>query len=569
MGMPTASGVRSVITVDGWPLDDEVHGYVEHLLVDDQLDLPTMFAITLVDPDHDILDRSGLRVGAEVDVSVVDEADQQEKPLAKGDVVTIECEYDQIGARVTVRGYAPSHRLHRGRQTRTFLNVTDSEIVKKVCGEAGIEIGKIEATSDVYEHVAQANASDWEFISARARQIGFEVAVVEGKLEFGPPRDSAEAPASSDADPDTDPTDPRLLIFGKNLLGFHGRLSAAEQVAEVEVHAWDTDRKEPVVVTAPAGTVAAQLELADPQSLASFFGDQTFISVSRPMASEPEATQAAKAIAERIGSSFVEADGVARGRAELSAGAAVNIDGVGEDFSGKYVLSHVRHVFDSEGYRTHFTISGRHDRSLLGMVSTGAAGAPAFGAGAANAAIPGLVRGIVSDNDDPEKMGRVKVSLPWLSADFSSAWAPVMQLGAGPKSGTMFLPAVGDEVLVGFEHGRIDWPIVVGGLFNGVDAPPTYEHLLDNGAVIGRSIVSRLGHEIIFNDDAQNHSGIAITTEGATVSVNLDAREQRLFIQSDGSVVVQAAGELKLKGEKVTIQADGELVLKGAQIKLN
>ena len=71
-----------------------------------------------------------------------------------------------------------------------------------------------------------------------------------------------------------------------------------------------------------------------------------------------------------------------------------------------------------------------------------------------------------------------------------------MQLGAGPDSGTMFIPAVNDEVLVGFEHGDVDWPIVIGGLFNGTDKPPAYSHYLDNGQVHRRSIVSRLGHQI-------------------------------------------------------------------------
>src|SRR5688500_8648044 len=106
MPSTTAHAARAQIVVDGVPLEDELAGYVETVIVDDQLDLPTMFSITMVDPDRDILDRSGLRVAATVDLSVVDEEDLQEKPLATGDVVSVECEYDQMGARVTVRGYA-------------------------------------------------------------------------------------------------------------------------------------------------------------------------------------------------------------------------------------------------------------------------------------------------------------------------------------------------------------------------------------------------------------------------------------------------------------------------------
>lgn len=561
-------GVRGVIDVDGWQLDEELEAFVEQVVVDEQTQLPPMFAITLLDPERDVLDRSGLRVGAEVEISTIAQVEHDEKYLVKGEVVAVECEYDPVGARIVVRGYAQSHRLHRGRHTRTFLNVTDSEIVKRVAKEAKIEVGNIKATDKVYEHVAQANLSDWDFISTRARDIGFEVAMVDGKLEFGPPGDSSDAPPETEADPETDPTDPRQLVFGKNLLAFHGRLSAAEQVAEVEVRGWDSSKKERVKGTAQAGTVAAQLELADPSSLAKLFGKQKFISVHRPIATGDEAIEAAKAIADRIGGSFAEADGVARGHPDLRAGVAVNIAGVSEEFSGKYVLSHVRHVIDRDGYQTHFSVGGRQDRSLLGMMSSGASRSGA-GVATGTQAVAGLVRGIVDDNVDPQKLGRVKVRLPWLSADFSSAWAPVMQLGAGPGSGTFFLPAVDDEVLVGFEHGEVDRPVVVGGLFNGVDKPPAYDRYLDNGAVLRRAIVSRLGHQIALSDDAKNESGISLVTKNGTVGISLNAKDQKLILSCNGAIEIQAVGEMKLSGSKITIEATGELVLKGKQIKLN
>lgn len=560
--------VRAITVVDGWELDENLQAFVEQVVVDEHVLFPAMFAITMLDPKRNILDRSGLRVGAEVEITALTGDTLEAKPLIHGEVVTVECDYDELGARMVARGYAGSHRLHRGRRTRTFLDVTDSDIVKRVADEARIDVEAIEETSEVYAQVTQANLSDWDFLADRARRIGFELAMVEGKLHFGLPRRSAEAPDQADVGPDAEPPDPRQLLFGQKLLAFHGRLTAAEQVAEVEVRGWDENNKRAVVGTARAGTVAAELELAEPSSMAQFFGDQTFVSVSQRLSSDREAEDAARTLAERIGSAFTEVDGTARGDPVLRAGTPVSLSGVGEDFSGKYVLSHVRHVISGDGYRTHFTASGRSDRSLLGLVSTGGAHSSVGNGPADTFRIGGLVRGLVDDNADPLKVGRVKVSLPWLGADFVTAWAPVMQLGAGPKSGTIFIPAVNDEVLVGFEFGHIDHPIVVGGLFNPIDMPPTYEHFLDNGGVIGRAIVSRLGHEITFND-GQEHSGITLNTDGGTVSVNLNALNQKLSLRSDGSIEIEATGELKLKGSKVTVQADGELVLKGAKISLN
>ena len=54
------------------------------------------------------------------------------KPLITGEVTALEAEYDALGGRAVVRGYDPSHRLHRGRQTQTYRNVTDSDIARTV-----------------------------------------------------------------------------------------------------------------------------------------------------------------------------------------------------------------------------------------------------------------------------------------------------------------------------------------------------------------------------------------------------------------------------------------------------
>jgi phage protein D/phage baseplate assembly protein gpV len=562
---PTMYAVAATVVVDGAELDDQTNSHVEEVVVDDQVGMPAMFAITMQDPRRNILDLSGLRVGAAVEISIAGQGSSSDDPLVKGEVVAVECDYDEIGSRVVIRGYSPAHRLHRGRHTRTFVNVTDSDIVTKVAGDAGLDLGIVQETSEVHEHVAQANVSDWEFLSARARAIGYELAVADGKLEFGKPTQAAGAPGPEGADADGDSRDPRLLIYGDNLYAFHGRLSAAEQVSEVMVRGWDDTRKEAVSATAPAATVAATLDLADPASLAGFFGETTFIAVDQAIGTEREADAAAKALAERIGSAFAQADGMAAGNTALRAGVAVRIMGVSDDFSGSYVLSQTRHVIDSHGYRTHFTIAGR-DRTAYNLGAT--SGASGQGGADGATGFTGLVRGTVSENADPDNLGRVKVSLGWLDDGFSSTWAPVMQIGAGPASGSFFLPAVGDEVLVGFEQGQVGRPVVIGGLFNGIDQPPTYSQWLDNGAVTGRGIYSRKGHFLEFWDD-DGHNMAVLSTAGAEASLAVDAANRKVVIQSDGAVEITAQGELKVHASKITLEADGQLVLKGAQITLN
>ena len=82
-----------------------------------------------------------------------------------------------------------------------------------------------------------------------------------------------------------------------------------------------------------------------------------------------------------------------------------------------------------------------------------------------------MVVALVTNNDDPDRMGRVKLKFPWLSDSYESDWATHDAGGAGPDSGACFLPEVNDEVLVAFEFGDVGKPVVVGGLHNGKDKP--------------------------------------------------------------------------------------------------
>ncbi|HEY9666693.1 MAG TPA: phage baseplate assembly protein V, partial [Coleofasciculaceae cyanobacterium] len=115
-----------------------------------------------------------------------------------------------------------------------------------------------------------------------------------------------------------------------------------------------------------------------------------------------------------------------------------------------------------------------------------------------NQRIYGVVIGIVTNNQDPDKLGRVKVKFPWLSDADESYWARVATPMAGKDRGIYYLPELDDEVLVVFEHGDVRFPYVLGALWNGKDMPPA-----DNGDGKNnlRVIKSRSGHVIRLNDE--------------------------------------------------------------------
>lgn len=143
----------------------------------------------------------------------------------------------------------------------------------------------------------------------------------------------------------------------------------------------------------------------------------------------------------------------------------------------------------------------------------------------------GVVEAIVVENDGDDE-GRVKVKFPWFDGGATvTEWCRVSQLYAGGGYGAVFVPEKDDEVLVAFIHGDMRFPIVLGGLYNGVDKPPT-------ARTDGRDqkiIRTKAGHEVLLDDGK---------------------KEIRITTAEGGNVTVTATGEIKLKAKKVTVEAD-------------
>lgn len=186
----------------------------------------------------------------------------------------------------------------------------------------------------------------------------------------------------------------------------------------------------------------------------------------------------------------------------------------------------------------------------------------------------GLAIGVVASLEDPERLGRVKVRFPHLE-DQQSDWARLVT-PAGKERGIFFRPEVDDEVLVGFEHGDVRRPYVLGGVWSKVDAPPP-----DDGKPKEnnqRLIRSRAGHQIKL-DDTRGKELIEIVAADGERRVVLDAAGRKIQVVCDsgdvevtagaGRVAVEAATvEVKAKGS-MTLEAGGVLTIKGATVNIN
>lgn len=163
----------------------------------------------------------------------------------------------------------------------------------------------------------------------------------------------------------------------------------------------------------------------------------------------------------------------------------------------------------------------------------------------------GVVIGIVTNNQDPDGMHRVKVRFPWLDLDHESHWARVVSPMAGAKRGMYFLPEADDEVLVAFEHGSLEHPYVVGALWNGKDKAPENN---GDGKNDNRSITSRSGHVVRLCD-----------TDGSERIEIIDKTgDNRIVIHSaDNKISIEAKGDISIKSAtgKMTLDAQGDIAI--------
>lgn len=181
----------------------------------------------------------------------------------------------------------------------------------------------------------------------------------------------------------------------------------------------------------------------------------------------------------------------------------------------------------------------------------------------------GVTEGIVTDVlDDAGKEGRVKVYFPRHDAQMETEWCRVMQFYAGNGFGSFFLPEVGDEVLVAFIQGDMRLPVIVGGLYNGKDKPPTFRSSSQDQKLIH----TKGGSELLF-DDSQGQQRVRLKTP-AGHTADLSDVDKKISIQSSAgqSVVIDDSANnitVKTGGGSVTIDgSSGNVTVSGMQITL-
>jgi hypothetical protein len=199
--MPAASATAEkhvagvAVTMSGAPLDQKYKDLLQEVRVRDTLVLPDSATLRITDPKganiDDLLGK--FAIGTDVEIKTAPPTGTAAESIFKGQVISTEPEFGKAGAEIVVRCLDKGHKLQRVRKVRTFQQMSASDMVRKVVGEAGLT-ADVTATSVIYEFFQQSAETDWDFIARLARDHDYRFGVDGNKLTFCPAVTSAGAP---------------------------------------------------------------------------------------------------------------------------------------------------------------------------------------------------------------------------------------------------------------------------------------------------------------------------------------------------------------------------------------
>jgi uncharacterized protein involved in type VI secretion and phage assembly len=572
--MTNTNAAKLDIEVEGSSLAPEVHQSVIEARVELGISISDRLTLRIADPELKIIDGATINVGNKIEAKLGAPGSTTTTSVFKGEVVSVEADIGPLGAQVAIVAFDKSHRLRRNTHVQTFTQVTLADIATQIASKNGLQTGTIEADGATRNDVLQHSESDWALLERLCNEADCDIDIDGDSLNLRKRQASNGSVVA--------------LSIGETLRSFRPRLSGVAQIDTVRVRTWDPTQKQAIDQQAkPKPPVSAAGSERD--AAASALGGGDIVIVDHPAESTGLATSVAQSAADRLAATVVEATGVAVGTPELKPGGVVELGKVGKRFGGEHRIVAVTHVYRGAlGYETRFTL-GAGGRSLVQEFGS----RPRINDFAGHLAI-----GVVTNNSDDDAGGRVKVKYPALDPDAESVWARIAWPAAGKTRGIVAIPEVGDEVVVGFEHGDIERPFVLGVLFNGQDTPG--EFLVDTEET---SVAVQMPRDINLKTDGKvttvaqkditiessqgaiaikaDQTGIKLTSMQALELSSTQATtklsgmsgttiqdQATITINANGSLSIKSNGAVEIQGSTLQVSATGILQLSGSEVMI-
>jgi Uncharacterized protein conserved in bacteria len=437
---------------------------------------------------------SGWPLGATITVRVRGEA----ADVFAGEITCVELVRTAGPLAARVRAYDVLHRLRKRQQPRVFTDITAAELAEELVAGLGVRVRSAHAGPRL-DRVVQHRQTDFELLVEVCAAAGLYPIVRGGTLHL-------VSLAGSSAIGDG----PVTLRLGSSLWEARVEANLDRAARRVAATGWHPQRAETFSHEADAPRSGRTSRAsADPGATGV---EGVAVLVDQPGRSLAAVTELAQSTLDIRAAGAVTLQGVAAGDAGLWAGGLVDVRGLDDEVDGRYVLTGATHTVDGRGYQCAFTTAPPEPPP-----------APVASA---------VTLGRVTAVDDPDGLGRVRVSLPALG-DVDAGWLAVLCPGAGPGRGIVALPDRGDTVLVAMPHSSPADAVVLGSLY-GTNRPA--DSGVDGGSVRRWSLHTAGGQSIVV-DDAKRRLRLE-NTSGSYVE--LDPDTVRLHATTD--LVIDAPG---------------------------
>lgn len=400
-------------------------------------------------------------------------------PLFTGEVTGVELSRAADGTTTTrIRGYDLLHRLRKRQKLRVLESVTAATVARLLTADLPVEVAG--GPDTVLDRVVQHRQSDFELLVEVAARTGCLVAMDGPVLRLS----TLEGHGA-----------PVPLVFGDSLFEAAVEANLEQAAGRVTATGWDAETAQPVRAVADAPRCGRRIGYQVPAA-----ADLDL--VEHPATAVADVAAAAQLVLDTRAAAGVVLRGVAAGDPRLCAGSRVEVTGAGPTVDGRYVVCEVIHHVDANGFQSTFSTDP-----------------PAPPAPAAHGT--SVTLGRVTAVDDPQRRGRVRVSLPAIG-DLDAGWLGVVCPGAGRGKGLVALPDVGDTVAVALPHADPTAGLVLGSLYGALAPPDTG---VAGDAVRRWSLRTADGQAIVLDDAAHslrldNHDGSFIELAPHAVRIN-------------------------------------------------
>ena len=439
------------------------------------------------------------------------------------------------------------------RKNVVFRELTDTEIIRQIASDGGLEVASIADTKAVYPEMVQYYSTDWDFIVSRADVNGHWVIVNDGEVTVMQPNLSKSIQQS--------------FTYGiDSIYDFDFEADIRHQYASVDGSAWDIRQQSNVTQTAT--DFALEQGNLTASDLGKAVGAEEY-HLSYGGALDPDEVQAwAEAKLRKCRLSMLRGQLTIPGIAEIKCGDLIKIDGVGDRFNGKTLVTAIRHQVRRDGWQTslQFGLSADWFAQQDHIITPPAAGLVP--------AIQGLQIGIIDQFEaDPNNQFRVKVKIPTLNnpTEDDVIWARLASLEAGNQRGIVFRPEPGDEVVLGFLNDDPRQPIILGAMYSEKNAlPSALEVTAENPK---KGIFTREALQVLLDDE---NKVIEISTPNqnllrvsdADTGIYLEDENGNKLMLNDQGIQIEAAKDIVMKGQDINIEGNN-ITIKGSKVDVN